>query len=109
VTGSFKKSSATPLQYAGSYTDDTTGIVYDQARWHDPSTGQFLSQDPMVAPTLQPYASANLEPHRPARVGHRFGMPAVGAAAIDAIAPQRVRHRPHVSNSSFGNAWWRGL
>ena len=38
----------TPLQYAGGFTDGWTGLVYDEARWYDTDTGQFLSQDPMV-------------------------------------------------------------
>lgn len=53
---------STPLQYAGSYVDGSTGFVYDQARWYDPSTGQFLSQDPMVDQTLQPYEYAGDSP-----------------------------------------------
>jgi len=48
----------TPLQYNATFTDQWTGLVYDQARWYDPSTGQFVSQDPMVDQTLQPYAYA---------------------------------------------------
>jgi RHS repeat-associated protein len=45
----------TPLQYNGAYSDGWTGFVYDQARWYDPGTGQFLSQDPLVDQTLQAY------------------------------------------------------
>jgi len=52
----------TPLQYNATFTDQWTGLVYDQARWYDPSTGQFVSQDPMVDQTLQPYAYASGAP-----------------------------------------------
>jgi len=52
----------TPLQYNATFTDQWTGLVYDQARWYDPSTGQFVSQDPMVDQTLQPYAYASGNP-----------------------------------------------
>ncbi|HZT97982.1 MAG TPA: RHS repeat-associated core domain-containing protein [Chloroflexota bacterium] len=52
----------TPLEYGGAYTDPWTGLVYDQARWYDPSTGQFLSQDPLAGQTLQPYAYAADDP-----------------------------------------------
>jgi RHS repeat-associated protein len=52
----------TPLQYQGTYTDSFSGLVYDQSRWYDPSTGQFVSQDPIVNQTLQPYAYAGDNP-----------------------------------------------
>jgi RHS repeat-associated protein len=32
--------------YTGSEYDSETGLVYDQARYYDPATGRFLSQDP---------------------------------------------------------------
>src|SRR5581483_8694675 len=52
----------TPLQYGGTLTDQYTDMVYDQARWYDPATGQFISQDPLVDQTLQPYAYAGDTP-----------------------------------------------
>jgi RHS repeat-associated protein len=45
----------TPMGYSGAYTDPTTGLIYLQARWYDPTTAQFLSVDPLVAKTGQPY------------------------------------------------------
>jgi RHS repeat-associated protein len=51
----------TPFGYAGGYTD-ADDLVYLQARYYDPTTGQFLSIDPLVAQTLQPYAYANGNP-----------------------------------------------
>ena len=54
----------TPLQYNGAYTDGWTGMVDDQARWYDPATGQFMSQDPMADQTLQPFAYAGDSPLR---------------------------------------------
>ena len=46
---------STPLEYDGQYTDAATGLQYLQARYYDPSTGQFLTVDPDVATTLSPY------------------------------------------------------
>ena len=46
----------TPFGFAGQYTDSQTGLVYMRARWYDPATGQFLSVDPLVVATQQPYA-----------------------------------------------------
>ncbi len=44
----------TPFGYAGSYTDPT-GLTYNLARYYDPTTGQFLTVDPLVDATGQPY------------------------------------------------------
>jgi len=52
----------TALQYDGQYTDAESGLQYLQARYYDPGTGQFLSQDPAVAETGQPYAYSADDP-----------------------------------------------
>ena len=52
----------TPLGYAGQYTDALSGLIYMRARWYDPATAQFLTVDPLVAATGQPYAYASDEP-----------------------------------------------
>jgi RHS repeat-associated protein len=51
----------TPFGYAGGYTD-ADGLVYLLARYYDPSTGQFISGDPLTSSTLQPYAYASGSP-----------------------------------------------
>jgi RHS repeat-associated protein len=53
-------SSYTPFGFAGGYTDPT-GLIYLINRYYDPATGQFISVDPAVAQTLQPfeYAAGN--------------------------------------------------
>ena len=48
-------SSFTPFGYAGGYTDKT-GLIYLISRYYDPSSGQFISLDPDVSQTLQPYS-----------------------------------------------------
>ena len=50
-TGSYP----TPLSYAGQYRDAESGLSYLRARYYDPSTAQFLSRDPAVAATRDPY------------------------------------------------------
>ena len=45
----------------GAYTDPT-GLLYLINRYYDPRTGQFLSADPDVSQTLQPYAYASDTP-----------------------------------------------
>jgi len=52
----------TPLLYAGQYTDAETGFQYLQARYYDPATQQFLTMDPQVAQTKQPYAYTGANP-----------------------------------------------
>ena len=47
---------ANPLRFAGDYWDAETGFYYLRARYYDPTTGQFLSRDPAVAATRQPYS-----------------------------------------------------
>jgi RHS repeat-associated protein len=53
---------ATPLEYAGQYTDSESGFVYMRARYYDPATGQFLSRDPLEDQTQQAYSYASGNP-----------------------------------------------
>jgi RHS repeat-associated protein len=46
---------ATDRGYIGQYEDATTGLNYLNNRYHDPTTGVFLSVDPLVAITDEPY------------------------------------------------------
>ena len=45
----------TAFGFTGEYTDAETGFVYLRARYYDPATGQFLSRDPLVSQTGEPY------------------------------------------------------
>jgi RHS repeat-associated protein len=51
-----------PSRRRGQYTDPQTGLQYLQARYYDPTTGQFLTRDPLGAVTGQPYSYANDNP-----------------------------------------------
>jgi RHS repeat-associated protein len=46
---------ASPLGFAGEYTDAETGFVYLRARYYDPTTAQFLNRDPLESLTGEPY------------------------------------------------------
>jgi RHS repeat-associated protein len=48
----------TPLGYDGQYTSSDTGLIYLRNRVYDPATTQFLSVDPAVSITQEPYAYA---------------------------------------------------
>jgi len=52
----------TPIGFAGAYTDSVTGFLYLVHRYYDPTTGEFLSIDPDVGTTHQPYEYANDDP-----------------------------------------------
>ncbi|PIE27249.1 MAG: hypothetical protein CSA58_05315, partial [Micrococcales bacterium] len=45
---------ATKFGYAGEYTDPT-GLTYLRARYYDPGTGVFLTRDPLLDTTRNPY------------------------------------------------------
>jgi RHS repeat-associated protein len=51
----------TPFGFQGSYTDPS-GLIYLVNRYYDPATDQFISVDPDVAETGQPYAYDNDDP-----------------------------------------------
>ena len=51
----------TPFGYAGAYTDPD-GLLYLVNRYYNPATGQFLSVDPDVATTGEPYGYAGGNP-----------------------------------------------
>jgi RHS repeat-associated protein len=52
----------TRLGFQGGYTDADSGLQYLLARVYDPGTGQFLTVDPAVMQTQQPYAFASGDP-----------------------------------------------
>jgi RHS repeat-associated protein len=50
---------ANPFQYTAREFDSETGLYCYRARYYEPSTGRFLSEDPLrfwVAPSFYPYA-----------------------------------------------------
>jgi RHS repeat-associated protein len=51
ATGSY----SSPLGYAGQYEDAESGLIYLRARYYDPVTAQFLTRDPALASTRDPY------------------------------------------------------
>jgi RHS repeat-associated protein len=51
-----------PFGYSGQYTDTTTGLVNDRARWYQGQTGEFSTRDPAFASTGTAYTYAGDDP-----------------------------------------------
>ncbi|MEJ7764831.1 MAG: RHS repeat-associated core domain-containing protein, partial [Acidimicrobiales bacterium] len=69
--------------FAGEYTDPTTGLVYLRARWYDPATAQFMSRDPLLEVSGQPYAYAANDPVN--RTDPTGELPLLAAMAVGAL------------------------
>jgi RHS repeat-associated protein len=54
--------SASSIGYSGNWTDTATGLVYLRARDYDPVTAQFLTVDPAIDKTRQPYTYVANDP-----------------------------------------------
>lgn len=52
----------TRFGYAGEYLDPDTGLYNLRARWYDPSTASFLSPDPALLVTGEPYSYGSGDP-----------------------------------------------
>jgi len=53
---------ANPFRYAGQYFDSESGYYYLRARYYDPASGQFITRDPRVSTTHEPYGLAQDDP-----------------------------------------------
>ncbi|MEN8513847.1 RHS repeat-associated core domain-containing protein [Burkholderia sp. RS02] len=48
ISGAARKAGITnPLRFAGQYFDSETGLHYNRHRYYDPSSGRFVSKDPI--------------------------------------------------------------
>ncbi len=53
---------ASSLQYAGEYVDGESGFYALRARYYDPTTAQFITRDPAINTTLDPYGYVGNRP-----------------------------------------------
>ena len=51
-----------PFGYSGQYTDASTGLVNDRARFYEPQTGSFTTRDPAFASTDTAYTYTGGDP-----------------------------------------------
>jgi RHS repeat-associated protein len=63
------------LGYAGQYTDPETGLGYLRARHYQPTTGRFLTRDPLVSLSREPYGYAANDPVNHTDPTGLFGIP----------------------------------
>jgi len=76
----------TPLGYDGQYTSSDTGLIYLRAREYDSSTAQFLSRDPFLALTGEPYSYANDDPINEADPSGQCGLVCIGGIVLGGVA-----------------------
>jgi RHS repeat-associated protein len=77
---------ASSLQYDGQYTDGETGFQYLRARYYDPATGQFVTQDPAFILSDARYGFANDDPLTFSDpTGQWFGIDTLLGTAIGAV------------------------
>ncbi|HEV2953958.1 MAG TPA: RHS repeat-associated core domain-containing protein, partial [Candidatus Dormibacteraeota bacterium] len=71
----------TSIRYDGQLWDYQDGLYYLRARFYDPATAQFISRDPAVASTREPYGYVG---DSPLNGSDSSGLFAVGALAFGA-------------------------
>jgi RHS repeat-associated protein len=76
----------TPIGYDGQYTNGDTGLIYLRARYYDPATAQFLTVDPALTKTHEPYVYVG---DRPLAISDPSGECAVArTAALNSTAEE---------------------
>jgi RHS repeat-associated protein len=89
----------TPFGFGAGYTD-STGLIYLLHRYYDPSTGQFVSIDPLVRQTQQPYEYAGDDPvNQTDPTGD--GWVDIGICLTEGL-------KPAIITSAFGYLIWYG-
>lgn len=100
----------TALGYAGQYTLGQSGLLYLRARYYDPATAQFLTQDPAVEVTHEPYGYAGDDPLRfkdPTGLWFAEELGSVGIPCIPCEAAQGVQEllEPSYEDAVSAGGW----
>jgi RHS repeat-associated protein len=85
-TSTCEGTSTTPLGFDGQYTSSDTGLIYMRARTYDPATVQFLTRDPWVGLTREPYSYVSDNPLTSADPTGRCGVLCVGGIVLGGVA-----------------------
>ena len=75
-----------PLGYDAQYTNADTGATYLRARSYDSASAQFLSVDPALAITGEPYSYAGDNPVNEADPTGRCGVVCIGGLVLGGVA-----------------------
>ncbi|MEU4599334.1 putative T7SS-secreted protein [Nocardia sp. NPDC023988] len=78
----------TPFRFPGQIYDSETDLHYNLFRIYDPSTGRFLTQDPLG---LEPSSNPNTYPHNPLNWTDALGL----------ACELPIRRDPHPQNVTF--------
>jgi RHS repeat-associated protein len=62
TSGSLPTGDTNPFGFAGTFADSESGFLYLINRYYDPTTGQFVSVDPLVGVTGESYVFTNDNP-----------------------------------------------
>jgi RHS repeat-associated protein len=95
-------SATSPLGYGAQYTDNDTGLIYLRAREYDPAMGQFLTVDPDVTETQEPYGYAA---DNPVNESDPTGLCAAAEAANE-IGPSNLPGNLPGASKSDCHKWW---
>ena len=111
LTGSTGTAS-TPLGYDGQLTNSDTELIYLRARTYDPGTGQFLSVDPAVGNTREPYSYAGDNPLNatdPTGLGNwlNLGIPSPGQV-VEALNPVKY-YEEEINAYENGCSYWESV
>jgi RHS repeat-associated protein len=79
-------SATTTLGYDAQYTSNDTGLIYMRNRVYDPATAQFLTRDPWVGITGEPYSYVSDNPLTWADPTGRCGVLCVGGIVLGGVA-----------------------
>ena len=103
----YAMSGAEAFQYTGKLLDEATGLYYEGARYYDPSTGRFVTEDSVVGITTDPmslnrYMYARDNPMKIVDMnGHEWWNP---VADLTTAASDVVGAATDVANAA-SNAW----
>ncbi|MEV6769833.1 putative T7SS-secreted protein [Nocardia sp. NPDC051030] len=104
---SWHGSADTPLRFPGQFHDPESGLHYNLNRIYDPSTGRFLTQDPLG---LSPAPNPGAYPHNPTVWSDPLGLMPEGCHQSSSSPDQGAQRDPtygnggHIDNISPNDA-----
>ena len=95
-----------PFQYTAREFDQESGLDYYRARYYDPTTGRFLSEDPLRFKTnvnFYPYALNN-----PTRFNDPSGLSAADVGRMGGACQKCTDQLTKSGERLAGSGWWNG-